>query len=67
MSAGSTIKMLRNREGISQFELSLESGVTQGMISLYETGKSDPRVAVFEKLLNAMGYELVVRKKRSEP
>ena len=62
MSAGSTMKMLRTKAGLSQFELAKKSGVTQAMISLYELEKSEPRVPAFEKILNAMGYELVVRR-----
>lgn len=62
MSAGSTIKTLRIKAGLSQQQLANKAGVAQAMISLYELEKSELKVLTFEKMLNAMGYELVVRR-----
>jgi transcriptional regulator with XRE-family HTH domain len=63
MSAGKTIKMLREKHGLTQGQLAIKSYISQGRISIYETGKTEPSVQVFEKILNALGYELVIRRK----
>ena len=66
MSAGKTIKMLREKHGLTQGQLAIKSYISQGRISIYETGKTEPSVQVFEKILNALGYELVIRKRSEE-
>ena len=63
MSAGKTIKTLREKHGLTQGQLAIKSYISQGRISIYETGKTEPSVQVFEKILNALGYELVIRRK----
>jgi transcriptional regulator with XRE-family HTH domain len=63
MSAGKTIKMLREKHGLTQGQLAIKSYISQGRISIYETGRTEPSVQVFEKILNALGYELVIRRK----
>lgn len=64
MSAGNIVKMLRQKHDMTQIELTEKSGITQAMASQYELGKAEPRVYTFEKMLNALGYELVVRRKK---
>lgn len=39
---------------------------SQEQISIYETGKTDPSVKIFEQILNVLGYELVVRRRENE-
>lgn len=63
MSAGKTIKMLREKHGLTQGQLAIKSYISQGRISIYETGRTEPSVQVFEKILSALGYELVIRRK----
>lgn len=66
MSAGKTIKMLREKHGLTQGQLAIKSYVSQSRISIYEMERTDPNVETFEKILNALGYELVVRKRKGE-
>ena len=66
MSAGTTIKMLREKHGLTQGQLAVKSYISQGRISIYERGGTDPSVQTFEKIINALGYELVVRKRKEE-
>ena len=65
MNAGATIKTLRERRGLSQRQLAIKVNMSQGRISGYETEVTEPSVKAFAQILNALGYELVV-KKRSE-
>lgn len=64
MGAGDTIRMIREKEGLSQRELGNISGISAQSVCNYEHGRNDPTTAVFRQLLEAMGYELVVRKKK---
>lgn len=66
MSAGKTIKMLREKHGLTQGQLAIKSYVSQSRISIYEMGKTEPSVQTFEKILNALGYELVIKKRSEE-
>ena len=66
MSAGGTIRMLRKKSGLTQKQLAVKMYTSQEQISIYETGKTDPSVKIFEQILNVLGYELVVRRRENE-
>lgn len=53
---GVCLKLRQERENrkMSQLELSLESGVSQNMITYIETGKRTPTLSTILKLCNAM-------------
>lgn len=48
------LKYYREKKNISQFELSLESGVSQNMITYIETGKRTPTLRTLIKLCYAL-------------
>lgn len=64
VNVGETIRTIREKSGLTQGQLAEKVYITQGSISLYETGKTNPTVYSLEQILNAMGYELVARRKR---
>ena len=66
MSAGKTIKALREKRGLSQEQLAIKSNLSQSRISAYELEKTEITAKTFEQILNALGYELVARKRREE-
>ncbi len=49
------LKFYREEQNLSQFELSLQSGVSQNMITYIETGKRSPTLKTIIKLCNALG------------
>ena len=48
------LKEARKRAGLTQLELSLQSGVSQNMITYIETGKRTPTLTTLLKLCNAL-------------
>lgn len=57
-SAGSLLKEARARAGLTQGALAQRAGVTQSVISAYESGQRQPSVPVLLKLLRASGHLL---------
>lgn len=60
---GNAIKYIRKQNHWTQGKLSDESGVAVHTICAYETGRYTPITETVNLLLNAMGYELSVRRK----
>jgi transcriptional regulator with XRE-family HTH domain len=56
------LKELRNKRGLTIDEVCEKSGINRGNLSSIENNKRIPRVDTLEKILNALGYELTVRK-----
>ena len=56
---------LRKREKITQSELSALTGNKQQVISLIERKESVPTIRAFAHILDALGYELQIVKKKS--
>lgn len=56
---------LRKQEKITQKELAEMTGNKQQVISRIETKESIPTIRVFSNILNALGYELQIVKKKS--
>jgi len=56
----------RMRQKKSQLTLEIASSVNRSSINRYENDGIMPRFDVAQRLLDALGYELVIRKKRDE-
>lgn len=48
------LKQEREKKGLSQMELSMESGISQNMITYIETGKRTPTITTILKLCSAL-------------
>jgi uncharacterized protein len=58
--AGTLLRRARMEAGLSQAELAARAGVTQSVISAYESGHRQPALPTLVALLEAAGYELVI-------
>jgi uncharacterized protein len=59
-AAGLLLRRARAGARLSQTELAARAGVTQRVISAYESGHRQPALATLAALIEAAGYELVV-------
>lgn len=64
INIGEVLIACRKRKGWSQKELAEKAGVNVGSLWRYENNLTVPMLSSVEYLLEAMGYELVVRKKQ---
>lgn len=53
----------RHRQGVSQSALAASAGVSMMTLYSLEAGRNGPTLKTCESLLEALGYELTVRKK----
>jgi transcriptional regulator with XRE-family HTH domain len=60
MDAGRLVARLRARHGLSQRALAIRASTSQAWISRVERGEVSPSVDSLERLLHAMGEQLVV-------
>jgi len=58
MTAAVLLRQARQAAGLSQVELAAQAGVTQSMISAYESGHRQPSLPTLAALIEAAGYEL---------
>jgi uncharacterized protein len=58
MTAGALLRQARQGAGLSQVELATRAGVTQSVISAYESGHRQPSLPTLAALIEAAGYEL---------
>lgn len=56
--AAEVIREARRRSGLSQAELARRAGVSQPVISAYESGRREPGLATLSKLVAATGHRL---------
>ena len=63
--AGSLLREARRRAHISQVELARRAGVTQSVVSAYESGTRQPSLPTLARLVTATGLDLDVRVRRS--
>ncbi len=63
-AAGALLRRARGKAGLSQAELAARAGVTQSVISAYESGHRQPAVPTLAALIDAAGYDLVLRVRR---
>ena len=66
-SAGSLVRDARRRAGMSQIELGRRAGVTQSVVSAYESGRRQPSLPTLERLVRAAGLELDVAVRVAAP
>lgn len=59
--AARLLKEARTRAGLSQVELARRAGVTQSVISAYESGKRQPALPTLVDLVRASGMDLIVQ------
>src|SRR3989339_504937 len=67
---GNNVRTIRERLGITQEDLALKSGLTQGYINFLENGKRGYSERSLEKIANALGIqisELFEEKIKEEP
>jgi uncharacterized protein len=64
-TAGTLLRQARTRAGLSQGDLASLAGVTQSVISAYETGQRQPSVPVLARLVEAAGFELTMVLRRA--
>jgi len=57
-TAGGLLRQARKRAGMSQAELATRAGVTQSVISAYESGQRQPSIPALARLIEATGFEL---------
>lgn len=60
MDASRVLREARERAGLSQAGLASRAGTSQATISAYESGRKEPSVATFTRLLAATGTRLRV-------
>ena len=59
-TAGALLRQARKQAGLSQVELAARAGVTQSVISAYESGQRQPSLPALAHLLDAAGFELAL-------
>jgi len=64
VTAGALIRQARKRAGLSQVELAARAGITQSVVSAYESGHRQPAIPALAALIDAAGYELVLGLRR---
>ncbi|MBQ9219208.1 MAG: helix-turn-helix domain-containing protein [Muribaculaceae bacterium] len=65
MDISQTIKLRRAKLGISQQDLSEFSGVAISTIKDLERGVGNPSIATLQKLLEALGLEVIIQVKQT--
>src|SRR5205807_10266300 len=60
VTAGALLRQARKRAGLSQMELAARAGITQSVISAYESGHRQPAIPTLMTLIEATGHELVL-------
>lgn len=50
-------------EGMSAYKISMETGLSQGLLSRFLRGKSPLSLRALTLVLDVLGYELAIRKK----
>jgi predicted nucleotidyltransferase/DNA-binding XRE family transcriptional regulator len=63
-ASGALLRQARRGAGLSQVELAARAGVTQSVISAYESGHRQPSLPTLAALVEAAGYELVTGVRR---
>ena len=58
------LRQARKRAGLSQAELAARAGVTQSVISAYESGQRQPSIPALTRLIEAAGFQLMLGLRR---
>ena len=64
-SAAVILRHARRRAGLTQAALAAKAGVTQSVISAYESGRRQPSLPTLEFLVEAAGFDLTIGLRRS--
>jgi len=64
---GSLIRVARRAAGLSQVELGRRAGVTQSVVSTYESGARQPSLPTLERLVRAAGSEVEIAVRAPTP
>ncbi len=56
---GKALRWLRDCQGKKQYEVAESAGITKGMLCAYETGKQRPSLETLDKILRALGSDLL--------
>jgi hypothetical protein len=64
VTAGALLRQARKKAALSQVELAARAGVTQSVVSAYESGHRQPAIPALAALIDAAGYELVLGLRR---
>jgi predicted nucleotidyltransferase/DNA-binding XRE family transcriptional regulator len=64
VTAGALLRQARKEAGMSQQELAARAGVTQSVISAYESGHRQPAIPTLAALVDATGNKLVIGLRR---
>jgi predicted nucleotidyltransferase/DNA-binding XRE family transcriptional regulator len=62
--SGSLLRQARRTAGLSQAELARRAGVTQSVVSAYESAARQPSLPMLDRLVSATGLELELRVRR---
>jgi uncharacterized protein len=62
--AGTLLRKARKRAGLSQVDLAARAGVTQSVISAYESGQRQPSLPALARLVGAAGFDLTLSLRR---
>jgi predicted nucleotidyltransferase/DNA-binding XRE family transcriptional regulator len=63
-TSGALLRTARERSGLTQTELAGRAGVTQSVISAYESGHRQPALPTLAALVDAAGFDLDLRLRR---
>jgi transcriptional regulator with XRE-family HTH domain len=64
MSLAEQIKAVMEKQGVTAYRISKETGVDQASLSRFFSGDGMMLVERLNKILDYLGYELSIRKKR---
>ena len=67
LTAAGLLRQARQRAGMSQAELAARAGVTQSVISAYESGHRQPSLPMLAALIEATGFELATAVRLPRP
>lgn len=65
--AAGLIRLARLKGDLTQSELATEAGLSQQVISAYETGRRDPTLESLRRLLEAAGFEIRIHLEKVDP
>jgi uncharacterized protein len=65
-SAAVIVRLARRKAGLTQVELATRAGVTQSVISAYESGRRQPTLPTLESLVEAAGFDLTIGLRQSQ-
>ena len=60
MNKAELLRVCRLYRGVTQADLEQRTGISRNTICAIENGRGNPTVSTYEKLVNALGFELGV-------